>query len=432
MLNVTSRSLYRLVFIGLCLVPTIVMTGWAVWAESPLCRELLRRQWRATLAHHLGLPVELQAVVRGPAGAIRLEGLRIVDPEHGATLAAARFVEIERDGRGWVAMISAPRAEQADLLKLVDSIHEHGLRRAAANAPPITWLATDVTLESPRGSTTLSEVHGALELAEAGPRLVLEMTLASGTPGAHARLSITRDRQSSPARSTWRFEAVDHSIPVALLPDVLPDLLLLGDRCEFQGIVEVTSSGSGWSGTVSGQWKQVDLDRWTERLPHKLSGFADIDLRHARLVDGRLVEAEGRLVSRGGVVSRSFLLTTGDERALGMQVAERVHQEQDVLWRYQQLAVDFALSQDGLQLSGRCGGQPPGTLLADSRGPLLQDSPRAVVPAVALVRTLAPASQVLVPAGAETDSLLRHLPLPSLEPPPAVANQPKSTRVRLK
>jgi len=63
---------------------------------------------------------------------------------------------------------------------------------------------------------------------------------------------------------------------------------------------------------------------------------------------------------------------------------------------------------------------------------LLQDSPRAVVPAVALVRTLAPASQVLVPAGAETDSLLRHLPLPSLDPPPAVANQPKSTRVRLK
>jgi len=432
MFGITQRSWYRAVFIGLCVVPTIVMTGWAVWAQSPFCRELLRRQWQAALAQQLGLPVEIASAERGTAGAIRLERLRIVDPENGATLAAARLVEIEWDGKGWVVMISAPHLEQSDLSKLAQSSHEHALRRVAGTAAPISWLATDVTLDSPRGSATLSEIHGIFELAEAGPRLILEMTLAGGTPGLHARLAIARDRQANPAQTTWRFEAIDQPIPVALLPDAFPDLLLLGDRCEFQGIVELTSSGGDWSGTISGQWRQLDLDRCTERLPHKLSGFANLDLRHARIAAGRFAEAEGLLTSHGGVVSRSFLLTTGEENTLGMQVAERVRQGKDSLWRYQHLAVDFMLSQDGLQLSGKCDGQPAGTLMADSRGPLVQDSPRALVPAVALVRTLAPANQMLVPAGSETDSLLRHLPLPSLIPPAAVANQPKPSRVRLK
>jgi hypothetical protein len=113
-------------------------------------------------------------------------------------------------------------------------------------------------------------------------------------------------------------------------------------------------------------------------------------------------------------------------------VADRVRSGKDVLWRYQQLAIEFSLSPDGLQLSGRCPDQPAGTLLSDARGPLVQDSPHAVVPAVALVRSLAPANQVLVPAGSETDSILRHLPLPSLTPPTPIAERPLSPKVRLR
>lgn len=429
--ELTRRRWCRAAFFALCLVPTCFTAGWGVWAESSLCRERLRREWQVALSQHLGLPVEIRAAVRGPAGSVRLDGVQIVDPERHLTLAAVRHLSIEQDGPGWRILASAPRIEQAELRTLLAAWHEHGLRRAGERPVPFTWFASDVTLDSPRGAATLSEIHGTWESTDLGPQLAAEMTLASGTPGAQLKLSVARDRRADPARTTWRLETLDQPIPVTLLPDAFPELLALGDRCEFHGAIEMTQAERGWSGVVSGQWREVDLDRWTERLPHKLSGLADVELRRARLDDGRLVEAEGLLTSRGGVVSRSFLLTTGDENVLALRVASRVPLSQDVLWRYQQLAVEFVLTRDGLQLSGRCEGLPPGTLMADSRGPLLQDSTQAVVPAVALVRSLAPASQVLVPAGVETDSLLRVLPLPELSTPANVADQPRSPRVRL-
>lgn len=432
MFGITRRTLYRALFLGLCVLPTCAMTAWAAWAQSPLYREFLRQQWQTALSLRLGLPVEIRAAERGPGGAVRLEGVRVVDSEQNRVIADARFLELEPDGRGWVAVLSAPRAAQADVRRLFESWQEHGLRRASTDFAEVVWLATDATLESPAGSVTLSEVHGAFEKSKAGPRLVLEMTLAGGAPSLHARLTVTRDRQAAPARTVWRFEALDQAVPTSVLPDVFPELTVLGDRCEFQGIAEFQVTSRAAAGTLTGQLRNIDLDRWTERLPHKLSGLADLELRHTRITDGRLLEAEGLLTSRGGIVSRSFLLTTASEETLGMQVADRVRSGKDVLWRYQQLAIEFSLSPDGLQLSGRCPDQPAGTLLSDARGPLVQDSPHAVVPAVALVRSLAPANQVLVPAGSETDSILRHLPLPSLTPPTPIAERPLSPKVRLR
>jgi len=111
-----------------------------------LYRELLRRQWQTTLAQHLGLPVQIQTVACGPAGAIRLIGLRIVDPERGATLAAARFVEVEQDGRGWVAMISAPRAA---LTCCRDQVRPHSPSRSWVSCRQLSVLPSDASSAAP-------------------------------------------------------------------------------------------------------------------------------------------------------------------------------------------------------------------------------------------------------------------------------------------
>jgi len=69
-------------------------------------------------------------------------------------------------------------------------------------------------------------------------------------------------------------------------------------------------------------------------------------------------------------------------------------------------------------------------LLSRGRQSLLGESMQESTPAVALVRALAPPSAVEVPAGRQTDWLLRHLPVPETVPIPGRESLPHA-RVRL-
>lgn len=431
MFGLSQRTWCRAMFVLFGLAPTLLMSGWAVWAQTPFCRELARRHWQRAIEERVGLPVEIGGVERGSAGAVRLIDVRIVEPESARVLASSPSIGLEPTGSRWRAFVSAPRIQQAEVVRLLESLHEHAVRRATSDGGAVDWTATNVTFESATAPATFSELRGRWESKASGPQVDLEFTVAGTEPPVQIRLAVERDRQTNPPRTRCRLETIGAPVPVALLPEAFPELAGWGDRCGFEGLAELSWTADGWSGELQGRWRQVDLDRWTERLPHKLSGWAELELRRARWVDGRLTEARGTLASRGGVVSRSLLVTAGDRRTLDLQLQDRIKKSTEPLWRYQQLAFDFFLGADGLQLVGRCVGHPPGTLLADSQGPLLQDSPRALVPAVALVRAFAPASEVQVPAGLETDSMLRRLPLPSLNPPPELAERPPSTRVRL-
>lgn len=58
------------------------------------------------------------------------------------------------------------------------------------------------------------------------------------------------------------------------------------------------------------------------------------------------------------------------------------------------------------------------------------DHPTHVTPVVALVRMLAPASEVQVSATQETDGLLRVLPLPPIKRPAPPTARPPEARLR--
>lgn len=431
MLGISARAWCRAGFIGWCVLPTLFTVAWAGYSQTPLYRERCRARWEATLTQHLSVPVRVESAEPGPAGAMRLNQVQLLDWETHAVIGEARGVWVEPRGSGWRIEAAGLRIEQGALRELAHAFHEQALRRAVRSGR-VTCRATDVTLASTAGSMTLAELNAAWEAHDGGPLVEIALRLAGSGESDTMRLSATRDRNRTPAATRWRLDTQEQWLPVTALPEAFPEFALCGERCLFQGIAEWTTQGAGWSASVEGAWHQIDLDRCTERLPHKLSGLANVELRHARFEQGRLVDAQGALRCRGGVVSRLLLATSADERTLGMAVAERVLKSREPLLRYRQLEFEFTLSADGLQLAGRCTGQPPGTLMADSQGPLVQDSARPLVPSVALVRTLAPASEVQVPAGIETEGLLRRLPLPSLEPPAELAERPPSTRVRLR
>jgi hypothetical protein len=205
----------------------------------------------------------------------------------------------------------------------------------------------------------------------------------------------------------------------------------LGDRCKFQGRVCATQTNDGWSGDISGRLDDVDLDRLvTDRFPHKLSGVAQVVINRAAFDRGRVTSAAGSLDSPGGVVSRSLL--TAAAESLHWTSSRAIHDTEQPLWQYRRLAFAFALDNNGLVIAGRCQAPSPGAILVDSRDALLADPPEPVVSALALVRTLAPQNEILVPASKETDALLHALPLPNVIPPAASTARPPYCPLRLR
>jgi hypothetical protein len=85
----------------------------------------------------------------------------------------------------------------------------------------------------------------------------------------------------------------------------------------------------------------------------------------------------------------------------------------------------FVIDTQGLRLIGACDASAPGALLVSIDGLLWQQPLEPVLGVAQLVRTLVPRNDVLVPATAASDWLMRHLPLPDARPP----RDPGSARV---
>jgi hypothetical protein len=205
----------------------------------------------------------------------------------------------------------------------------------------------------------------------------------------------------------------------------------LGEQCRFAGSAWATQAGDGWEGDVAGRFSDVDLDRLvTDRFPHKLSGVADVTLSRASFSHNRLTSAAGSLVCDGGVISRSLL--TAAAESLHLTSDESIRQSNEPLWRYRRLAFNFSLDDDGVSIAGLCYSTAPGAILTGAQGALLSEPPDCLIPTLALVRTLAPQSEIQVPATAETDLLLRALPLPSVVAPRASTARAPYSPLRLR
>jgi hypothetical protein len=197
-----------------------------------------------------------------------------------------------------------------------------------------------------------------------------------------------------------------------VLADYLDVLRTLGEEATFQGTIEAMPAAEGWEGEIAGRFRDVDLDRVTVRLKHKLSGSAEVLFRRARFRAGRLIDAAGDVTCNGGVVSRSLLYQAN--KSLGLVADSSLLTPQaNALLLFGELKLGFTLDKDGIQIAGQCQSAGPGVVMTGEGGPLLSNQSREAVQVTALVRTLAPDTGEHVPANYEAYQLLHVLPIPS-------------------
>lgn len=398
------RALCRLGFIALCVLPTLGVAAWCIARGLPG----QQRPWETLLSYQLGLDVTIDQVEYLSPRGTRLVGCQLRDGESGQ--AAGRFEAIElRDASDalWVTLVDG----DLDLAALEEMWGgaERLLRRTTG--PPsgrLRLLADRLKVRLAEGSVSLAELHGQFETQATYSHLYLSLRRADRRSGEEVLLRAVRNRETEPATTSLQLRAIDAALPTELFTPLVDSRDWLGPESTFRGQVWAVETPAGWEVEVAGDLNDVDLHRVvTRHFPHQLSGFADVSLERARLVDGRVLAAQGQMHAGPGSVSRSFILAASE--ALQLRWGSR-EMPGDQL-PYKQLAFGFSLADGQIHLAGHCRVSDPPALLAD-HGPLLEE-PSTSHPAAALVRALAPATTASVPASREAEWLLGVLPVPS-------------------
>ncbi len=421
----TRRLLCRLGFLLLCVLPTLAVVGWVSVICSPTYVAARRAAWERRLSQHLGLSVQLQGVQNPSRGVTVLKGLVLSDPETEVCVAQVRQVEIGYRGEELVVLAAQPELHSEQIWRLCEALHDRVLRGPPASQVKVHFYAGELNVKQAgnQGDSSLTDVHCRLTPTATGPQAAIEFCDVALQMSEPAQLRITRNRQVSPPATRWELRTRSTPLPCYLLADHVEILANLGDLATFQGTVEAMQGAGGWEGEVTGRFRDVDLDRLTERYDHKLSGAAEIVFRRAQFRGGKLIDAAGDVLCDGGVVSLSLLHQA--DKSLGLIADQRVlSAETDPLRRYQELKFGFTLNQQGLQIVGLCHSVGEGVVMADYFGPLLTDRPQEVTQVAALVRMLSSRSGEHVPATYEAYQLLHVLPIPSRTDPPQIGTRP--------
>jgi hypothetical protein len=410
----TQRLLCRWGFLLFCVAPTLAVAVCISVVRSPAYVAAHRAACERRLSDALGLNVSVGQVRESLQGVTQIEQVVLAEPETGAVIGRIRHLEFGRQDGQWVVLASQPEIEGEHIWRLWELLHERVLRGRAADALDGLFYAGEITIRQAGGqsATTLTDVRSLLRTTEAGPQATIEFRDVALQMSEPAQLRITRNRQAQPPATRWELNTRSTALPCTLLADYLDILRTVGDRATFQGTIEAMPAAAGWEGEIAGRFLDVDLDRLTDRRPHKLSGFAEVVLRRARFQAGRLSDAAGDVTCHGGVVTRSLLYQA--DKSLGLVADARLLTPQaNTLVVFRQLKLGFTLDRSGIRIAGQCLPHGSGVVMTDDGGPLLSSQAREVVQVSALVRTLAPESGEQVPANFEAYQLLHILPIPA-------------------
>ena len=431
-LHETTRTwCCRAAFVALCLLPTGVVAAWCVAVRLPSYRHAHER----AIGEHLGWHAQLARASSPRPGLWLYEGLELSDPQSDQLLARVPFVEIETRGRSTTIKLPFPATINALRLDaLLTSVER--LARTAEDSRTLEFAAGSVTVHTGDGDQTLVDVTARIERSEDESTVSCSFHLAkadsaaaSGAVTAPAALMIV-GRHGAQDACTIEFSTGGTPLPCHLIAGSWPTARRLGKAAMFDGRITATRLSGRWKLDASGRVGPIELERLLATFPHKLTGAAELNLKHATIEDGRLESAAGTLAAGPGTISRSLIHAAQD--SLQLEVSRRAFFGRSNRLAYQQLNIAFDIDPTGLALGGGLP-QAAGALLIDEANILVRQPTVERQPVVNLLRTLVPQTAVLVPATRETSGLAAFLPVPHIVPPPgSEAPLPQARSIRLR
>ncbi len=415
----TRRRLLLALFAATCLAPTLLVLARGSWRNSPWYRSSEAER----LGRRLGLLATLDAVEHPWPGVVCYRGLELADPETGRPILRCDRIELVEQAvagsqRGatqlvaTAAKIEVEVGQTAEIAALLDRLLAC---RMGDTGGQVRLEIAELTLADGRTALgSLAQVSARAVSRAEGSLVELRFQTPGDASGEPAVVQIVRDRRGARPRTWFEVSTGGAPLPCAVLAHGLPPFAWCGPGGQFAGNLKAAQTDEGWAGQLRGRFLQVDLERLVSgRFPHRLTGTATIAVADARFQAGRIVSVQGTIEAGPGTVSNSLLAAC--EHHLGCPAAGDATASGSSL-PYENLALYVELDSQGLRLSGRCPHAEGGAVLVDRYGRLLGEPDHQPQPVAALLAALVPGSAVQVPATAQTDWLMRYLPLPEVGP----------------
>lgn len=436
----TTRAIARWLFAACCAVPTgltllAILVTWTPWYDNRV-----RGQLERELALQTGLHVEIGRFERSDPQSWRLFDLRLADAETLQTVATVRSVFWIDESPTTVIRLSQPEIRVDALERVADLVHNRFLCRPEQTQGPVRIAADDLTFKGSNFSQTIRDLDA--RLTPKGPLVSVSIRcIPAENPHQKEGLTaqITRDRSTLPPTTSWSLQTGAVAMPVSPLSDYLPFLERLGIEATFQGIVsgqrkDGLAEGFGpppWAIDLVGQFNDVDMGRFTEDLPHRVTGRATLSLDRCRLdrnqADGG-INVSGQLRSSAGWMSASLLPRLAED--LGCELKAITATD----FSFDAFAVRFELYASQLRVEGICR-TLPGQEWLDA-GVVVSAAGRPVVvsgrerdrwlPATNLARLVASPHSVSIPLSSQTTGLLQILQPPRHTLPNALPHDDQS------
>lgn len=422
----SRRRICRAAFGLIVLAPCLGLAAWAGWRASMRDDEALR--W--ALRHSLGVDAQWERLVYPGPGELRIEGLELLDPRGGATLATFDALTVRE--------VAGLREASFDAMKTPCAAIPRWSRLLGA-------LDVDALGDWRLGACEVQLVDAEGRLAAMASLSKAESWTTDGVRRMSFRLRLGRDQQGEELKLDLDYTPSSEGLRIALdtgkskLPlraagVIWSPLDALGRQATFLGSLRLVRGASGWDGTLQGELDIIDLEELvTKHTKQRLRGIGTLRVETARIADGKVVAAQGSFGADDGMIGVAFLQDVSGAFQIGCKksLADRARRDEDVA--ISEIQFRFLLQNDRLTLTGAS--EPGKALVRDAEGTALLSGPQPgpVSPRLA-VSALFPTSGERVAAAQESLWLADWFRLPSAaelaayQPKPAAERNPVRSR----
>lgn len=430
--DTTRRRICLAAFFLFCLLPTLLVAGWGM---------LRRSSWHvAAEADRLtalsGLKASLSGIRYVRPGEVVYEGLDLTDPETGGKVLHCRSLTATwtlPEANSPACPVLTLTASQLEvffdpLVRQAERLAERLLSKRPDAPSTVRLVAQEAVLGVADASQPLGAVLGRAEFEPDASRVECQFRWGGNDQGGPVRLQVVRNRLTTPPATGFELDTGTTPLPCSLLAAACPGLGMLGPRSQFRGNCWGNETPDGWAMELKdSQLTDVDLELLLGgRLPHRLTGLAQISLVLACFRGERIEKAHGEFAAGPGVVSRSLIHAAVERLGLSAGPAEDTSAPQT---HYEHLGFRFYFDSRGLWLQSLCDAGNVRAILVEGKRPLLGEPGFQPQPIGALVQALVSPGSIQVPATQQVAWLMRRVPLPEapvVQPLPLDATLPQS------
>ena len=290
----------RMLFLLICVAPTSVVGYW-------ICHPPTAAQWEREIQAQLGVATSIDSIENpGPQVTI-LRGLKFSDPELGS-LFEAMEVRIEFGKINQVVIDQTVHLTSSGLLQLVHTLNEHTIRAHSADRPWHIFFREHLIVQESIHSAAQGSSFPQTLLAEKmeivvdplsdGTRTKLRFQLPDIDPSRQSVECVHLRSHAGPNQpSLQRYELNTNGLklPCWLLGDLVPEINVLGTRCQFAGSIDVNPEHGHPYGWFEGQFSQIENNELMGRTELFPDSSYQAEVRICKL-DGGVVQLDGDLI----------------------------------------------------------------------------------------------------------------------------------------